>query len=77
MSDKVFIYDGTDEALRQVYELKDSDVRIVCSVCQDDLLVALDPETAGRLRVHPGIYCTKHPEHLTQRIIFRPKKKIV
>lgn len=72
MNDDVFVYDGSDEPLRRVYDLRNSGVRIVCPVCHANLIVGLDFETAGRLGVHPGIDCVEHPEHLSQRQFLRP-----
>jgi hypothetical protein len=52
-----FVYDGTDEALRKAYNLKDNGVRVLCPKCRSELKVALDFESADRLGVHPGIFC--------------------
>ena len=77
MNEKSLVYDRTEESLRQVYELRDSGVRFLCPVCRADLIVALDFESALEHGVHPGIYCSSHPEHLSELIELRPRSKII
>jgi hypothetical protein len=66
---KTFAYDGSSDALREVYELRDSDIVIVCGTCGAELIVALDHETANRYQVHTGIFCPN--KHICELIEIR------
>ena len=64
-----FSYDGSSDALRKVYDLRDTDVKIVCHECGAELIVALDHESANRHQVHTGIYCPN--KHICELIEIR------
>lgn len=66
MEPKEFVYDGSSEGLRQVYELHPKGTAILCPKCRAQLIVALDLEAANKHKVHPGLYCPVDPQHLTE-----------
>lgn len=66
-----FVYDGTTESLREVSRLYKDGVKILCPVCNGELLVALDFETANELKVHTGIYCRANAAHVCEIIEIR------
>lgn len=64
---EAFVYDGSLESLNRVFQIY-KDTAILCPVCNAELIVALDPETAGSHQVHPGIYCPVSRGHIAQMI---------
>jgi hypothetical protein len=69
-----FIYDGTPEALRRVFELSRQGVAVLCPRCRAKLIVALDRESANLHKVHTGIYCPIDPKHVAELIEIRPRE---
>ena len=63
---KEFVYDGSSEGLRQVYEFHPRGTAILCPKCRSQLIVALDLEAANRHKVHPGLYCPLDANHMTE-----------
>jgi hypothetical protein len=70
-----YIYDGTTESLREVARLYKKGVKILCPVCNGELLVALDFETANAQKVHTGIYCRANTAHVCEMIELRRPTK--
>jgi hypothetical protein len=68
-----FSYDGSSAALRRVFELQYSDTKIVCHRCGEELIVALDFESANRNKVHTGIYCPN--KHICELIDIRAERE--
>ncbi len=66
-----YVYDGSVESLRKVFELRNQGVAILCPACGAALIVALDYEAANRHRVHTGIYCPGNRRHVFELIELR------
>jgi hypothetical protein len=68
MSTEDFVYDGSTESLRRVFQLHPQGVRILCPECRNELTVALTVEEANKFKVHPGIYCSVDSKHVMELI---------
>jgi len=71
---ETYEYDGSSDSLGKVEELHTKGVKILCPVCKQELLVALDLETANKHKVHTGIYCLHDPAHVGEIIEIRRKR---
>jgi len=69
---KNYIYSGKPDELSKIKDLLKEEVKILCPICQEELIVALDLESAGKYGVHPGIYCPNNKKHMNQ--LFSIKK---
>ncbi|MFO0790180.1 MAG: hypothetical protein U0805_12075 [Pirellulales bacterium] len=58
------VYDGSAEQFAQLPTLLKEGKRILCRRCRSELIIALDLETANRLKVHTGVYCPKNSSHV-------------
>jgi hypothetical protein len=63
-------YERGGAFLTRVAKLKPAEVTILCPVCGSALLVALSPEAAARLKIHPGFLCPKDDRHVAVTISF-------
>jgi len=61
---KEFVFDGKPESVRNVLELHAKGVPVVCPVCNAQLIIAPDLESANRQKVHAGIYCPVSEHHV-------------
>ena len=52
-----------------------SGIRLLCPVCGELTIFAPTHELARRYGVHPGVYCSRDPKHLTA--LFELKEQIV
>lgn len=48
--------------------------RLLCPVCQGDVMYAPDWKRARELTVHPGAYCTVDRRHLTVMFDLAPER---
>ena len=55
--------DPARDTFPQLVDLHNQGVKLLCPVCGADVIVALDLESAGRSRVHPGIHCSRDTKH--------------
>ena len=58
-------YERTSEFREKLDQLNPSEVKLLCPVCGSELLYAPDPETAAKLKIHPGIQCPKNWKHVS------------
>jgi hypothetical protein len=68
-----YLYDGSPEKIREVYEKVREGVKILCARCRSPLTIALDHETATKHNVHPGVYCPKDERHVMVMANLKPR----
>ena len=57
------IYDGSPEMRRELAKLANEGVPLTCPKCGAPLIIALDALAMEAHRVHPGVYCSRMPNH--------------
>lgn len=57
------VYDGSRAMRAKLHEYVQDGVELRCPRCDAPLLIALDEASVKKHQVHPGVYCSKHPEH--------------
>jgi hypothetical protein len=59
-----YLYDGSPEKIREIYEKVREGATILCAQCRSPLTIALDQESARKQNIHPGVYCPKDQRHV-------------
>jgi hypothetical protein len=57
------IYDGSRAMRAKLHEYVESQVELQCQKFSASLIVALDESAVRKHQLHPGVYCSKNPEH--------------
>jgi hypothetical protein len=61
MDSPPIVYDESREMRSRLYE-KDGQ-KFLCPKCRAELIIALDVEAIAKHKVHPGVYCSRFPNH--------------
>jgi hypothetical protein len=68
------VYESGTAFLKKIFELGPDHVRILCPVCRSDVQFAPDFQTASKLKMHPGLRCSKDQKHLIAMFELNPPK---
>jgi len=68
-----FVFDGSFESLNELFRLHPVGTKFLCPACGVELVVALSWEEAGKLQVHPGVYCPTDPKHVFRMFNIRSR----
>ena len=66
---ETYRYDGRSENLQQALDVKAKGGRVLCHICDADLLIFSDNKTAAQKQLSPGIYCPVSEKHIWQRFM--------
>jgi hypothetical protein len=61
---ETLIYERGGAFLDKILKMRPEEVKLLCPICNSELVFAPDAETANRLKTHPGAFCPKDPRHL-------------
>ena len=50
--------------INSVCELIDNGYKVVCPICNSELIIALDKESAKKYKTHPGVFCPQSSKHV-------------
>jgi hypothetical protein len=65
------VYDETSAMRNNLEEYAKEGITLLCPRCKSELIVALDVESIRKHQVHPGIYCSKYPNHFFEMFEIR------